>query len=45
MNLFAGTVISLPVLMRLEYIGFGEQGAKFAYLLQNCIVAKQPFPG
>lgn len=29
--------------MRLEYIGFGERDAKFAYFLQIFIVAQQPF--
>lgn len=45
MNLFPGTVIYLRALIRLEYIGFGEQDAKFAYFLQIFIVAKQPFLG
>lgn len=31
--------------MRLQYIGFGEQDAKFAYFLQIFIVAQQHFLG
>lgn len=45
MNLFPGTVICLPVLIRLDYSGFGEQDAKFAYFLQIFFVVRQSFLG